>query len=44
MGGDSIVWLVSIFVAVLVQAMMRSDGKPQYKPEKVYAELGDHAL
>ena len=28
------VWLIPIFGAVLVQAMMRSDGKPRYKPKK----------
>jgi len=38
-----LIWLVPIVGAVVVQSMMRSEGKPRYKPEKGYTEPGDSA-
>jgi tellurite resistance protein TehA-like permease len=38
-----VVWLIPVIGAVIVQSMMRSDGKPPYRPEKGYTEPGDHA-
>ena len=39
----ALIWLVPIVGAVVVQSMMKSDGKPRYKPEKGYTEPGDSA-
>ena len=38
-----LVWLIPIIGAALVQAMMKSEGKPPYKPEKGYTQPGDSA-
>ncbi len=39
----ALIWLAPIVGAVIVQSMMRSEGKPRYKPEKGYTEPGDSA-
>jgi hypothetical protein len=39
----ALIWLVPMLGAVVVHAMMRTEGKPPYKPEKGYTEPGDSA-
>jgi len=38
-----LIWLIPVVGAAVVQAMMWSDGRSPYKPEKGYTEPGDHA-
>jgi hypothetical protein len=39
----ALIWLVPVLGAIVVQAMMWSEGRPPYKPEQGYTEPGDHA-
>ena len=39
----ALIWLIPIFGAAVVHAMMWADRKPPRKPEKGYTEPGDNA-
>ena len=38
-----LIWQAPVLGAIVVQAMLRSEGRPTYKPEKGYTEPGDNA-
>jgi cytochrome bd-type quinol oxidase subunit 1 len=38
-----LIWLVPLLGAIVVQSMMRTEGRAPYKPEKGYTEPGDNA-
>jgi len=39
----AVIWFIPVVGAVVVQSMMRSEGKSPFKPEKGYTEPGDSA-
>lgn len=36
-----LVWLIPVFGAIVVESMLRSEGRPPYGPEKGYTEPND---
>jgi hypothetical protein len=39
----AVIWVIPIVGAVVVHAVLRTEGKPPYKPEKEWTEPGDNA-
>ena len=37
------IWLIPIIGAVIVHSILKTEGKPPYKPEKEWTEPGDNA-